>query len=223
MKRREFITLLGGGAVAWPLAAGAQQPERMRRIGMLLNLRESNPRGKATVAAFVKRLKELGWTEGRNLQLDIRWGGDDTDRYRQYARELVALFPDLVLGSSSAVVATLQQVSRTVPIVFAGVVDPMGAGLIESMARPGGNTTGFIAFEYAIGAKWLELLKEISPGVTRAAVLRDPTIAAGIGQFAAIQAVVPVGIELSAISLQDSGAIEPPSLHSPVARTAAWS
>ena len=150
----------------------------------------------------------MGWTEGRNLQLDIRWGGDDTDRYRQYARELVALFPDLVLGSSSAVVATLQQVSRTVPIVFAAVVDPMGAGLIESMARPGGNTTGFIAFEYAIGAKWLELLKEISPGVTRAAVLRDPTIAAGIGQFAAIQAVVPVGIELSAISLQDPGAIE---------------
>jgi putative ABC transport system substrate-binding protein len=208
VRRRDFITLLGGATAAWPLAARAQQGERVRRIGMLLNLRESNPRGKATVAAFVQRLKELGWTDGRNLQLDIRWGGDDTDRYRQYARELVALFPDLVLGSSSAVVATLQQVSRTVPIVFTGVVDPMGAGLIESMARPGGNTTGFIAFEYAIGAKWLELLKEISPGVTRAAVLRDPTIAAGIGQFAAIQAVVPVGIELSAISLQDPGAIE---------------
>jgi putative tryptophan/tyrosine transport system substrate-binding protein len=169
--RREFITLLGGTA-AWPLAARAQQGERMRRIGVLLNLRENDPRGKATVTAFVQRLKELGWTEGRNVHLDIRWGGDDTDRYRQYARELVGLFPDFVLGSSSAVVAALQRVSRTVPIVFAAVVDPIGAGLIESMARPGGNTTGFIAFEYAIGAKWLELLKEISPSVTRAAVLR---------------------------------------------------
>jgi putative ABC transport system substrate-binding protein len=207
--RREFVRLLGGTAVAWPLVARAQQPERMRRIGVLLNLHENDPRGKAAVTAFVQRLKELGWTESRNVHLDIRWGGDDTDRYRQYARELVGLLPDLVLGSSSAVVAVLQQVSRTVPIVFVAVVDPIGAGLIESMARPGGNTTGFIAFEYAIGAKWLELLKEISPSVTRAAVLRDPTIAAGIGQFAAIQAVVPIGIELSAVGLQDAGAIEP--------------
>ena len=209
LRRRDFVALLGSAAASWPIATQAQQPERMRRIGVLVNLRESDPRGKASVAAFVQRLKELGWTEGRNLQLDIRFGGDDTDRYRQYARELVALFPDVILGMSSAVVAALQQVSRTVPIVFANVVDPLGAGLIESMARPGGNATGFILFEYAIGAKWLELLKEISPGVTRAAVLRDPTIAAGIGQFAAIQAVVPVGIELSAISLHDPGAIEP--------------
>jgi len=209
VKRREFIALLGSTAAAWPLTSRAQQRERVRRIGMLLNLRETASRGKASVAAFVQRLNELGWSEGRNLQLDIRWGGDDTDRYRQYGRELVALFPDVVIGVSSAVVSTLQQVTRTMPIVFVNVVDPLGAGLIESMARPGGNATGFIVFEYAIGAKWLELLKEISPGVTRAAVLRDPTIAAGIGQFAAIQAVVPLGIELSVISLQDPGAIEP--------------
>src|SRR5262249_24283186 len=208
MRRRGVITLLGGAA-AWPLGAQAQQVERRGARGVRLNLRESDRRGKASVAAFVQRLKELGWIEGRNLQLDIRWGGDDTDRYRQYARELVALFPDLVLGSSSAIVATLQQVRRTVPIVFAGVVDPIGAGLIESMARPGGNTTGFIPFEYATGAKGLEVVREIAPGVPRAAVLRDPTFAAGIGQFAAIQAVVPVGIELSSISLQDPGAIEP--------------
>jgi putative ABC transport system substrate-binding protein len=209
MRRREFITLLGGAAAAWPLAARAQQAERMRRVGVLMHLGENHAEGQARVAAFQQGLQQLGWIDGRNVRLDVRWGAGDAERYRRFAAELVALRPDVILASASSSVAALQKATRTVPIVFAGVIDPVGAGFVESMARPGGNTTGFVAFEYAIAAKWLELLKEIAPTVTRAAVLRDPTYSAGVGQFAAIQAVGPIGMELSAIGVHDAGAIEP--------------
>jgi putative tryptophan/tyrosine transport system substrate-binding protein len=210
MRRREFITLLGGAAAAWPLAARAQHTSSgMRRVGVLMNVAESDPDGQARLAVFVQRLQELGWTEGRNVRFDFRGGAGDNERYRQYATELLVLSPDVIFSNASATLAALQQVTRTVPTVFATVIDPVGAGLVESLARPGGNTTGFIAFEYAIGAKWLELLKEIAPGVTRAAVLRDPGIAAGIGQFAAIQAVGPIGMELSVIGARgEAGAVE---------------
>jgi ABC-type uncharacterized transport system substrate-binding protein len=208
MKRREFITLLGG-AVAWPLAARAQQAERMRRIGVLINVAESDPVGKARLSAFVQRLKELGWTEGHNVRLDIRWGAGDHEAYRRYATELVALVPDVIVAVTSPIVAALQRATRTVPIVFAGVIDPVGGGFVSSLARPGGNSTGFALFEYTISVKWLELLKEIAPRLRRAAVLRDdPATAAAIGQFAAIQAAGPIGIELSVIGLNDARAIE---------------
>jgi putative tryptophan/tyrosine transport system substrate-binding protein len=212
MNRRAVLSLLGGAAAAPSLvpapAARAQQGERMRRIGVLMNVLENDPEGRARFAVFVQRLKELGWTEGRNVRFDFRGGAGDSEHYRRYATELAALSPDVFFVNASAIVAPLQQVTRTVPIVFATVVDPVGAGLVESLARPGGNTTGFTAFEFAIGAKWLELLKEIAPGVTRAAVLRDPAIAAGIGQFAAIQAVGPIGVELSVINTRDVRDIE---------------
>jgi putative ABC transport system substrate-binding protein len=186
MRRREFIALLA--VAAWPTAVRAQQPERMRRIGVLMNVGESNPDGQARFAAFLQGLQQLGWTDGRNVRLEVRWGADDADRIRRGASELVALPLDVILANTGTTVSALQRVTSTVPIVFASVIDPVGAGFVESMARPGGNTTGFIAFEYAIAAKWLELLKAIAPTVTRAAVLRDPRVAAGIGQFAAIQA-----------------------------------
>jgi ABC-type uncharacterized transport system substrate-binding protein len=209
MKRREFITLLGSAAAAWPLAARAQQAERMRRIGMLINVAESDPVGKARLSAFVQRLKELGWTEGHNVRLDIRWGAGDHEAYRRYATELVALVPDVIVAVTSPIVAALQRATRTVPIVFAGVIDPVGGGFVSSLARPGGNSTGFALFEYTISVKWLELLKEIAPRLRRAAVLRDdPATAAAIGQFAAIQAAGPIGIELSVIGLNDARAIE---------------
>jgi putative ABC transport system substrate-binding protein len=211
MKRRAFLSLIGVAAAScasWPLAARAQQGERVRRIGVLMNVGESDPQGRARLGAFVQRLTELGWIEGRNTHLDIRWGAGDAERFRQYAAELVTLMPDVILANASATVAALRQVTRSVPIVFAGVIDPVGAGFVKSLARPGGNITGFTIFEYAIGAKWLELLKEIAPRVTRAAVLRDSTIAAGIGQFAAIQAVGPIGMELNVVDLQDGDAIE---------------
>jgi len=209
MKRREFITLLGGAAASWPLAARAQQADRVRRIAMLMTAGESSPQGQARFRAFAQRLTELGWTDGRNAHLEIRWGAGDAERYRRYARELVALSPDVIVADASPSVAALQQATRTVPIVFAGVIDPVGAGFIKSLARPSGNATGFTAFEYAIGAKWLELLKEIAPSVTRVAVLRDSAVAAGIGQFAAIQTVSAIELELSAIDLHDADAIEP--------------
>src|SRR6516225_5823241 len=192
IRRRKFLATVGGAA-AWPLAARAQQPDRMRRIGVLLSTREGDPQRRAQLAALVHRLTELGWADGRNARLDVRWTAGSVDAARKYAAELVALAPDIIVTDTSFDVAAVQQATRTVPIVFGGVIDPVGAALVDSLARPGGNTTGFTAFEYAIGAKWLELLKEIAPGVTRAAVLRDPTIAAGVGQFAAIQATAPFG------------------------------
>jgi putative ABC transport system substrate-binding protein len=206
--RRQFITLLGGAA-AWPLAARAQQPERMRHIGVLTNLGADDPLSAIRVAAFVQRLQELGWTDGRNVRIDYRWGASDADRSRRYAGELVALAPDVILASASPAVASLKLATRIVPIVFVNVVDPVGAGFVASLARPGGNTTGFTLFEYGISGKWVEMLKQIAARTTRAAVLRDPAIASGIGQFAVIQAVAPsFGVELSPIDPRDASEIE---------------
>jgi ABC-type uncharacterized transport system substrate-binding protein len=207
LSRRGVIGLVGGAA-AWPLTAHTQQRERMRRIGMLMNAAADDPESLIRITAFRQRLNELGWSEDHNLRFDVRWGAAQSERFRRLAKELVALAPEVIFVNASAIVAALQQESRSIPIVFTGVIDPVGAGLVASLARPGGNSTGFIAFEYAIGAKWLELLKEIAPEVTRAAVLRDHAIAAGIGQFAAIQAVGPVGIDLSVIGMEDGSAIE---------------
>ena len=208
MRRRDFIAHFGGAAVAWPLAARGQQAERVRRIGVLMHVTEDSAVGQARLTAFVKGLNELGWVEGRNLRLDIRWGPDDPDRYCRHAAELLAIKPDILVALTSFTLAPLLRATRSVPIVFIGVIDPVGAGFVSSLAKPGGNATGFIAFEYTIGAKWLELLKEIAPHVTRAAILRDASTASGIGQFAAIQAAGAVGIDLSVIALPDVGAIE---------------
>ena len=207
MRRRDFITLLGGAA-AWPLAARAQQAERIRRIGVLMNVEADEPVGQPRIAAFVEGLQQLGWTDGRNVRIDTRWPGGDPDRVRKYAAELVGLAPNVILASASPSVAALQRVTRSVPIVFANVIDPVGAGFVASLARPGGNTTGFSSFEYSISGKWLELLKEIAPNVIRAAVVRDPALAAGIGQFAAIQAMAPPSFELTLIDMRDPGEIE---------------
>jgi ABC-type uncharacterized transport system substrate-binding protein len=190
VRRREFISLLGG-ASTWPLAARAQQPERLRRIGVLMTFPENDPEGQARLAAFVQGLQQLGWTEGRNVQIDYRWASGDADRNRRYAIEVAALAPDVILANDSTAVGPLLQATRTVPIVFASVTDPVGAGFVASLARPGGNVTGFTSVEYGISAKLLELLKEIEPRVTRVAVLRDQTIAAGSGQLGTIQAVAP--------------------------------
>jgi putative ABC transport system substrate-binding protein len=209
MKRREFITLLGGAAAAWPLAARAQQRERMRRIGVLMTLAADDPEGQARLTAFVQGLQELGWTGGRNVQIDYRWPAGDAERIRRYASELVALAPDIILAGGGAVVPSLLQATRTIPIVFTQTPDPVGAGLVESLARPGGNVTGFTVFEYGIGAKWLELLKEIAPHVTRAAVIRDAAIASGIGQWGAIQTAAPsFGVELRPVDVRDAREIE---------------
>jgi putative ABC transport system substrate-binding protein len=208
VKRREFITLLGGAA-AWPLAARAQQGERMRRVGVLMNRAADNPEGQARLAAFLQALQQLGWNDGRNVRIDTRWGEDDADRERKYAAELVALVPDIILAGGTLSMAAVQQASRSVPIVFAGVSDPVGAGFVDSLARPGGNVTGFMAFEYGLSGKWLELLKEVAPGVKRAAVLRDTANPGGIGEFSAIQTVAPsLGVEVSVINVRDAGAIE---------------
>ena len=184
LKRRDLITLVGGTAVAWPLAARAQQAKQMRRIGVLLPATADDLEFQARLAAFVQALQQLGWTDGDNLRIDIRWGAGDAERMRRYAAELVALAPDAILAAGGATVGPLLQATRTAPIVFTMTPDPVGAGFVESLARPGGNVTGFTNFEYGIGVKWLELLKEIAPRVTRAAFLRDPAIPAGIGQFA---------------------------------------
>jgi putative ABC transport system substrate-binding protein len=209
MKRREFITLVGGAAVAMPLAAHAQQPERMRRIGVLMNLAADDPESQARNAAFLQTLQQLGWTDGRNVRIDIRWAAADANRFRRYAAELVALAPNVILVSSNQGVAALQQETRNVPIVFVLVVDPVGSGYVASLARPAGNATGFALFEYSISGKWLELLKEIAPRVMRALVLRDPAEPAGVGQFAAIQAVAPsLGVELSPVDVRDAGEIK---------------
>ena len=207
MNRRKFITLLGSAA-AWPLAATAQQPERVRRIGVLTPFAADDPEAKARVEAFVQALQQLGWSVGRNVQIDIRWGAGDAERTRHYAAELVALAPDAILAAGGATVGPLLQATRSVPIVFTLTPDPVGAGFVDSLSNPGGNATGFTNFEYGIGVKWVELLKEIAPRVTRAAVLRDPAIPAGIGEFGAIQAVAPsLGIELRPIDMRE-GEIE---------------
>jgi ABC-type uncharacterized transport system substrate-binding protein len=209
MKRRDFITLLGGAAVAWPLAARAQQPERMRRIGVLMFQAADDPEAHARNAAFLQGLQEAGWAVGRNMRIDSRWGAGDNDRTRRYAAELVALAPDVILASGSATLGSLQQVTRTVPIVFAAVADAVGGGFVESLARPGGNITGFELFEYSIGGKWLETLKQIAPSVTRVAVIRDATLVSGGGQLGAIQSVAPsFGVQLSPVNLRDAGEID---------------
>src|SRR5262249_36941148 len=180
MRRRDFITLLGGAAATWPLAARAQQPDRMRRIGVLMALAADDLEGQARLAAFAQGLQERGWSVGRNVRIDYRWAASEADRIR-YAAGLVALMPAVFLAPSGATVGALQQASRTVPIVFVTTIDPVGGGWVASLARPGGNATGFTSFEFSIGGKWLELLKEIAPGVTRVAVLRDPSVPAGSG------------------------------------------
>jgi len=209
IRRRDFITLLGG-ASAWPLAARAQQAERMRRVGVLTGAAEADPEYQARYAVFRQALQQLGWTEGYNIRFDFRFGSSgDRDLERRYAQELVALAPDSILSSGSLNVRALQQATRTVPTVFVNVVDPVGAGIVASLASPGGNTTGFTSFEYGISAKWLELLKEIAAGVTRVAVLRDPINPAGIGLFAAMQGVAPsFRVELSPVAVRDATEIE---------------
>jgi ABC-type uncharacterized transport system substrate-binding protein len=208
MRRRDVITLLGG-AVAWPVAARAQQGERIRRIGVLSPSAADDPDGQARHAAFVQGLEQLSWTDGRNVRIDARWGAGNPDEIRNYARELLALAPDVILVTGSAAVEPLLQATRTVPIVFTNVPDPVGAGFVDSFARPGGNVTGFTPYEFGIGGKWLELLKQIAPSVMRAAVIRDPTITAGMGQWGAIQTAAPsFALDVSPINMRDATDIE---------------
>ena len=208
MKRREFIGLIGGAA-AWPSMARAQQPDRMRRIGVLVGASADGLDAQARQGAFLQGLQQLGWTDGRNVRIDTRWAGAKPDDIRKYAAELVALAPDVILAAGNAPVERLLQATRTVPIVFVFAIDPVGSGIVDSLSQPGGNATGFMQFEYSLTAKWLELLKQIAPGVTRAAVLRDAAVAAGIGQFAVIQSVAPsVGVEVSPINGRDASEIE---------------
>ena len=208
MRRREFIMLLGGSVAAWPLVAWAQQPERMRHIGVLIGNAADDAESQARTEAFAQGLAQLGWVDGRNVRIDTRWA--TADDIRRHAAELAELAPDVILAATGTLtVAPLLQATRTLPIVFVLVIDPVGAGFVASLARPGGNATGFTIFEYGMSGKWLELLKEIAPGVTRAAVLRDPAIASGIGQFAAVQAVAPsLGVELSPVDVRDAPEIE---------------
>jgi putative ABC transport system substrate-binding protein len=204
MRRRQFITLFA----AWPLVARAQQPEQVRRIGVLMNVAADDREGQTSVAAFRQALQQLGWIDGRNVQIHIRWGENDVDRDHKYAKELVALAPDVTLAAGSLSVAALQRVTRNLPIVFVRVADPVGAGFVDTLARPGGNTTGFMLFEYSESGKWLELLKQIAPQVTRALVIRDAANPAGIGQFSAIQAAAQsLGVEVSPVGLHDASEI----------------
>jgi putative tryptophan/tyrosine transport system substrate-binding protein len=208
IERRDFIALIGGAA-AWPLAARAQQPERMRRIGVLMPVAADDPEAPARVGAFSRGLAELGWTIGRNVRIDYRWYAIDADAARKYAAELVALAPDVILASGTVGVTAIQQVGRPVPIVFALVADPVGAGVVSSLARPGGNATGFMLYEYSLSGKWLELLKQIAPRLTRAAVLRDQTNPAGIAQFSAIQALAPsLGVQVIPVNVRNANEIE---------------
>jgi putative tryptophan/tyrosine transport system substrate-binding protein len=210
MRRRAFITFLGGAAVARPVLAWAQQPERMRRIGMLTGIGEDDAPQQARRAAFLQALQQLGWRDGGNIRIDYRSGGGDTEKIRKYASELTALAPDVIFATGGPSVEHLLKATRVVPIVFAITPDPVGSGLVQSLSRPGGNATGFVQFEYSLSGKWLELLKQIVPGLTRAAVVRDPDITAGIGQFAVIQSVAPsLGLEVIPISTREIAEIEP--------------
>jgi putative tryptophan/tyrosine transport system substrate-binding protein len=209
MRRRQFIALLGGAAATWPVAARAQQDAPLRRVAVLEPTATGTPGAQARYAAFFKAFEQLGWTDGRNVQIEVRWAGGDNVKARKYAEELVALAPDVILATGSTGAESMLKATRTIPIVFVIVPDPVGSGLVERLSRPGGNVTGFMMFEYNLCGKWLELLKEIAPSVTHAAVLRDPTFPAGIGQFAVIQAVAPsVGIEVSPIDLREPNQIE---------------
>jgi putative tryptophan/tyrosine transport system substrate-binding protein len=209
MRRRDFVKAIASSSVAWPLAAGAQQTDQVRRVGVLMNVAPEHPEGQPFVAAFRQALQRLGWTEGRNIHIDIRWGENDVERDRRYAADLVALTPDVVLAAGTLSVTALQRVSRTLPIVFVDVSDPVGAGLVERMDRPGGSTTGFMIFEYSLSAKWIELLKQVAPNVRRAAVIRDAANPAGIAQFGAIRTTATsLGVDVSPIDIRDAGDIE---------------
>src|SRR6516225_6507880 len=210
MKRRKFLATLGGAAVAWPLAARAQQAERMRRIGVLTPFASDDPAEQTNVLAFEQALAQLGWIDGRNARIDIHWGAGDPERIRRYAAELVALAPGVILAVASATTGPLLQATHTVPVVFVQVAEPVGAGFVETLARPGGNATGFMLYEYGIGAKWLELLREIAPGVKRVVFLQGPVaIAAGPGQLGAMQALAPsLGVELRPMRARDAGEID---------------
>jgi putative tryptophan/tyrosine transport system substrate-binding protein len=209
MRRRDFLKAIAGSAAAWPLAARAQEGERVRRIGMLTGLSGEDTETKARIAAFLQELQKFGWTEGRNLRVDIRAGAGNAASTRKYAAELVALRPDVLLATGATPVAMFLEVTQTVPIVFCVVVDPIGAGFVEKLSRPGSNATGFMMFDYSLSGKWVELLKQIAPDVTQVAVLRDPSSPAAIGQFAVIQAVAPsLGLEVSAINVSDPRALD---------------
>ena len=208
MNRREFITLLGGAA-AWPLTARAQQSQRLRRVGVFSPLTADDEESKARIATFLQGLERSGWTVGRDVQIDYRYRGGTSENIRKFAAEFAALAPDVILAIGSGTVGPLLQATRTVPIVFVNVPDPVGAGFVDSLARPGGNATGFLLFDYSLVPKWLELLKQIAPGVTRAAVLREAAVTTGIGQWGALQSVAPsFGIELSPLNVHDAGEIE---------------
>jgi putative ABC transport system substrate-binding protein len=209
MKRREFITILGGAAASWPLTVRAQQTEQLRRIGVLMNRAVDDPDGQARLAGFQQALQQLGWSDGNNVRVDTRWGEDDVGLSRTYAAELVAFAPDVVMTAGAPGMAALQRISRTLPIVFVAIVDPVGAGFAESLARPGGNATGFMTYEYSLGGKWLELLKQIAPSVTRVAFLRDPNLSSGSALFGVIQnAAQSRGLEARPANMRDAGEIE---------------
>jgi putative tryptophan/tyrosine transport system substrate-binding protein len=209
VRRREFITLLGGLALTWPRAAGAQQGKRMRRVGVLMPLSANDPQAQVRNAAFLQGLLQFGWTIGNNVQIDYRWSAGNDENARKYALELVALAPDVIFASGTQALGSLQRATRTVPIVFAQVADPVGAGFVDSLARPGGNITGFTSYEYGLGAKWLEVLKQIAPNVTRVAIVRDPASPTGIGLWGAILSVSPsFGVELRPVDVRDAGEIE---------------
>ena len=209
MRRREFITFIGSVAATWPPAARAQQGERVRRIGALMSRAADDPQGQAGLAAFKQGLEQFGWSDGRNVRVDTRWGEDDAERDRKYAAELVELGPDVILAIGSLSVTSLERVTQSLPIVFAAVGDPVAAGFVETPARPGGNTTGFMLFEYSLSGKWVELLKQIAPTVTRITVLRRANVPSGSAEFAAIQAIAqPLGVEVSPVSIRDTADVE---------------
>jgi putative ABC transport system substrate-binding protein len=209
MRRREFIKVLAGSATCWPLVARAQQNERVRRIGVLMSLAADDKEGQARLAAFLRGLQELGWIDGRNVRIDTRWVAGDSEHVRKHTAELVALAPDVILASGGTLVAPLLQATRTVPIVFTQTPDPVGAGFVESLARPGGNATGFSIFDYSTGGKWLELLKQTAPGITRVAVVRDPATPQGIGQFSAVHSLAPsLRMEVVPLNAREPAEIE---------------